>query len=313
VAGGGTVSDLSEHVENYLATRRALGYRLEDDGRLLPDFVSYLHRQGTERVTVDAALAWATQTDTSTQRTANRLAAVRHFASYLQVFEPDTQIPPIDLLPKVATRTAPYLYSPGEIAALMGAAAGLNPPLWAASFTTLIGLMASTGLRTGESWRLDRDDVNIDEGALTVRFSKFNKSRQVPLHATTCSALASYARRRDDLFPNPTSPSFLIDRNGHRLSGSAMSNTFRRLLARTGITAPATRRGPRLHDLRHTFAVTTLLGWHTDGVDVQQRLPVLSTYLGHLNPTTTYWYLEAAPELMAIVAGRVERFWGELA
>lgn len=188
----------------------------------------------------------------------------------------------------------------------MGAARRLSPPLRAASVATLIGLMAATGLRTGEALRLDRDDVDLRAGTLLVRESKFGKTRCLPLDATTSTALADYARRRNRLCPRPVDPGFLVSAGGRRLDRRAVSTTFRTLRAQAGLAVPPGRRAPRLTDLRHSFAVTTLAGWHAAGIDVQRRLPLLSTYLGHLDPVNTYWYLDAVPQLMAVVADRVD-------
>ncbi|HEX6877624.1 MAG TPA: tyrosine-type recombinase/integrase, partial [Nocardioidaceae bacterium] len=190
-----------------------------------------------------------------------------------------------------------------EVRALMAAAARLSPPLRAASFTTLIGLMAATGLRTMEAVRVDRDDVDLTERRLLVRRTKYGKTRRIPLHPTTSAALRDYARRRDRLCPHPASDSFLISASGQRLT--AVGVTFQHLLVDVGITVPPGRRAPRLHDLRHSFTVATLRDWHAEGVDVQRHLPILSTYLGHVNPAATYWYLQAVPELMAVLADRL--------
>jgi integrase len=221
-------------------------------------------------------------------------------------------VPPADLLQGTHTRQTPYLYSPAQILALMASARRLTPALRAASFETLIGLMAATGIRTGEAFALDRSDVDLGGAVLIVRCSKFGKSRQVPLHATTAAALRSYAGHRDRACPRPSTPSFLVSHAGTRLERRAVGATFRRLLVNAGVVTPPARRRPRLYDLRHSFAVTTLLSWHAAGADVQQRLPTLSTYMGHLNPKETYWYLEAAPELMAVVAARLEHYLADL-
>ncbi len=302
---------LTDHVAAYLAIRRALGYQLVSDERLLIQFAGYLDARGDTRLTVDAALAWATSPPAASPGlSARRLSTVRRFALYLAAFEPGTQIPPTGLLSGHTSRSVPYIFTLTEVRALMNAARQLPAPLLAASFATLIGLMAATGLRTGEALRLIDSDLDLQAGTLLVASSKFGKTRQVPLDATTVTALRRYTRRRDRLCPAPLSPNLLLSADGHRLGGDPVSETFRALLTEVGIVVPAGRRGPRLHDLRHTFAVTTLLDWHAAGVDVQRRLPVLSTYLGHLNPVNTYWYLEAVPELMAVVAERLEAFQG---
>lgn len=298
---------LAGAVGDYLALRRALGYRLVADERLLHDFSDYLKTRGQATVTAAAALSWATgPTEASPTQIGRRLSTVRRFAVYLAAFDPDTELPPDGGFPHLAPRRPPYIFDPGEVTALMGAAGRLRPALRAATLTTLIGLMAATGLRTSEAWRLDSTDVDLAGGLLLVRASKYGRTRQIPVHKTTIGALGDYLGRRDRLCPHPPSAALLVSATGQRLAGSGTSTTFRRLLAEVGVTVAPGRRPPRLHDLRHTFAVTTLTGWHQQGVDVQARLAVLSAYLGHVNPAYTYWYLQAVPELMSVLADRVE-------
>jgi integrase/recombinase XerD len=301
------VTALSEHLDRYVAVRRALGYQLTDTSRLLADFVGHLDSHDQHTITAESALAWASSAASDGQM-ARRLSIVRGFARYVQAFDDATEVPPTSLGPSGHGRRTPYLYSPEEIAVLMAAARQLSPKLWATSFATLIGLVASTGIRTGEGYRLDRAHVDLEAGQLSVMHSKFGRSRRIPLHSTTADALGRYARLRDELV-DPAEQAFFVTATGRRLTRNHLSGTFRRLLATACIFAPAGRRQPRLSDLRHGFAVNTLLDWHRDGVDVQRQLPVLSAYLGHLRPSNTYWYLEAAPELMALVANRLEQSW----
>jgi integrase len=240
-----------------------------------------------------------------------RLTVVRGFAAYLATVEQDTEVPPKGLLASRASRTTPYLFSPAEITALMAAARRLSSPLRAATFEALIGLLAVTGLRTGEAMALDRVDVDLAEGVVTIWRSKLGKSRQVPLHQSATAALARYVARRDELCPRATTPSFLLSGGGTRLNHTNVSTTFAGLLDDAGIVTPPGRRRPRLYDLRHSFAVATLVDWHAEGADMQSRLPVLSTWMGHIKPATTYWYLHAAPELLAVTALRLERYLEE--
>ncbi|HET6951746.1 MAG TPA: tyrosine-type recombinase/integrase [Acidimicrobiales bacterium] len=200
----------------------------------------------------------------------------------------------------------PYLYSDAEITALMTAARELRSPLRAATFETLVGLLAVSGLRIGEALRLDRDDVDLDDGVLHVRQTKFGKSREVPLHPSTVNALAAYARRCDELCPRPRDPSFFISPAGTRVLYCNAHLAWLDLVRRAGLQPRSATCRPRPHDLRHSFAVCTLLGWYRDGVDVGAHMPLLSTYLGHVHPANTYWYLSAAPELLALVAGRLD-------
>jgi integrase len=307
------VSALARAAGDYLALRRSLGYKLRQEGRLLASLASYLQSRGLDRVTVAAALGWATQPESASPAWhAKRLAAIRGFAAYLATINPASETLPPGLLPGRASRTAPYLYSLTQIQALMTAAARLSCPLRAATFEAFIGLMAATGLRTGEAMALDRADADLTGSTLIIRCSKLGKSRLVPLHETTTVRLASYAGRRDQLCPQPATPAFFLSGAGTRLNHTNASTTFAGLLAAVGIsTEPGTRR-PRLYDLRHTFAVATLASWHADGADAQARLPVLATYLGHVKPLSTYWYLQAEPELLAAAAARLESSLGDL-
>jgi integrase/recombinase XerD len=303
---------LDHAVEDYLALRRSLGYKLRQESRLLASLAGYLQARGLDRVTVWAAVGWATQPEAASPAWhAKRLAAVRGFAGYLATINPASEVLPRGLLPSRTSRTTPYLYSPAQIQALMAAARRLACPLRAATFETFIGLMAATGLRTGEAMALDRMDADLDDSTLIIRCSKLGKSRLVPLHPTTTAALASYAARRDQLCPHPGTPAFFLSGAGTRLNHTNVSTTFAGLLAAAGIAAAGSGRRPRLYGLRHSFAVATLADWHAQGADTQARLPALATYLGHVAPSSTYWYLQAAPELLSAAAARLERFLGD--
>ena len=304
---------LHDRLDDYLVLRRALGFKLERAGRLLPDFIAHLERHGAPTVTTALALAWAKQPpDGHPVWWAHRLSSVRAFAKHLQALDARTEIPAAELLPLRSRRATPYLYSEGDITRLMEAAQKLHHPLRARTYKTLIGLLAVTGMRVGEAIRLDRQDVVWSQRLLVVRNSKFGKSREVPLHDTTVEALRSYARSRDRHCSHPKSPSFLLSTTGKRLVYNTVHATFLALVRSAGLEPRSAGCRPRPHDLRHTFAVSTLLGWYRAGVDVQPRLPSLSTYLGHVDPGSTYWYLSAAPELLALAAHRLERALGEL-
>lgn len=235
---------------------------------------------------------------------------VRIFARHLAVLDPATEIPPEDVLPHHYRRVTPHLYTTDEVTAVLNAADALRPTLRAHTYRTLISLLAVTGLRTGEACRLDRTDVDLNEGVLTVRHSKFGKSRLVPVHATTVAALRVYGQTRDQLCARTSSPAFFVSIRGTRLDKRNLPHTFARLVNAAGIRVPNGQRRPRPHDLRHSFATATLLAWYDEGVDVQARLPLLSTYLGHADPKSTYWYLSGSPELLALAAGRLEHAFG---
>ena len=303
------MSGLRGHLEDYLALRRSLGFRLGRPGQLLAGFDGYLEEAGAATVTTGHALAWATApagADPSWWRA--RLAAVRPFARYLAPLVAGTEVPPRGLLPgPVSRRAVPYLYSAAEVTALMTAAGGIRTPMRAATYQTLIGLLAATGMRVGEAIGLDRGDLDAGQGLLTIRGSKFGKSRQLPLHASALQALGGYAELRDSRRPRPATPAFFVSVAGTRLIYNNVHFTFHQLTKAAGLRprSPACR--PRIHDLRHAFAVNTLAGWYADGGDVAARLPLLSTWLGHADPAGTYWYLTGTPELLALAATRLDQ------
>lgn len=298
---------LGQALEDYLRIRRRLGFELKSDQLLLENFVAFLERAGAERITTELALMWARlPVDARPHRWRQRLGIVRGFARYLATIDPDSEIPSKDLLPARQPRVAPYIYSPAEIGALIEAAGGLTPPLRAASHQTVIGLMATTGLRLGEALGLDREDVDLVDAALHVR-ARQTKQREVPLHPTTTEALREYARQRDRRWPTPQTPAFFLNARGGRLTKSEFNHRFAKLIGHVGLEGRGERVRPRPHDLRHTFAVRTLLDWYHAGEDIDRRMPLLSTFLGHVDPASTYWYLEAVPELMALISARLER------
>jgi integrase len=233
---------------------------------------------------------------------------VRGFAQYHHAVEPRTEIPPPDMLPYRPQRCTPYLYSDDEIAQLMEAARHLPSPtgLRACTYVTVFGLLASMGMRISELLALDNDDIDLEGGLLTIRCTKFRKSRCLPLHPTTRQALGRYMQRRNDVYPIPQSPSFFVSEQGTRLNKCTVRATFVRLSRQIGLRGPTDRRGPRLHDFRHRFAVQTLVRWYHEGVDVDRHLPELSTYLGHVKMSDTYWYLSATPELLGLATQRLE-------
>lgn len=280
------MSELAQRVEEYLAIRRCLGYKLVGEGQLLASFVAHADQAGADTVTTDLAVAWARRpASTSDVYLARRLRAVRGFARWLKTLDPATEVPPSDLLPNRKYRPTPLLYSDADVASLMAAARELSPPLRAGTFETLIGLLAATGLRVGEAMRLDRGDVDWAGSVLVVRDSKFAKSREVLVHQSTLEALRVYGRCRDRLCPAPASPSLLVSTRGTRLLHPTVHGAFRQILRGAGLWQDSVSSRPRIHGLRHTFAVKTLLGWYRDGGDVEARMPWLSTYLGHVDPT----------------------------
>jgi integrase len=302
------MSPLRQALADYLTLRRALGYKLERPEKLLGQFISYLEAVGADTVTTEHALAWARlPSNGNSNWWAHRLSVVRVFAAYLHTVDPAAEVPPTDLLPWHPRRASPYLYSDDDVAALIDAATTLRSSLRVATYQTLLGLLAVTGMRVGEAIRLNRDDFDHEVGLVTVHFGKFGKTRELPLHPTTVDALSRYRRQRDRHQPPPTTPALFISPAGTRLLYCNVHATFRQLRSRAGLSPGAGSSRPRIHDLRHSFAVRTLLEAYRDGHDVQHRLALLSTYLGHVDPGATYWYLSAAPELLAIAAQRLDQ------
>lgn len=298
------MSGLGVALEEYLALRRSLGYKLERAGVVLADFVAYMAEAGADHITVELAVGWAMRTTTpASSWRSQRLGVVRCFARYLHASDPNHEVPPPGLLHRGERRPAPFIYAPADVVALMVAARQLRSPLRALTIETLIGLLAATGLRVGEVVRLDRGDVDLADEVLVVRNSKLGRSRHVPLHTSTTEAVRAYLMRRDELFPHPASPALFISTTGTRLRSGNLRTAFVEVLEKAGLTP---RQGRRLGAMRHSFAVQTLLEWHLADVEVGPRLPLLSTYLGHVSPASTYWYLSAAPPLLAAAARRLD-------
>ena len=305
------MTTLGQTADDYLRLRRALGHKLADAGRLLPHLVSYLESIGLETITIEAALDWARQPDVDPTSTVwlSRMAVARGFARHLAGSDPRTQVPPTGMLSSRRHRRVPYIYSSAEITSLMTQVRlTIRSPFRAATIETLFGLLAATGMRVGEAIRLvDRSDIDWREDLAVIRESKFGKSREVPFQASTRQALAAYAHRRDQLRACDKAPSFFVSIIGTRLLYQDVLITFRQLTAAARIGAQSSTL-PHIHDLRHSFAVHTLVDWYRNGEDVQARLPSLATYLGHCEPRSTYWYLSGAPELLGSAAGRLEAF-----
>jgi len=307
------MTGLQQAAEDYLVMRRALGFKLSTQGVQLMSFIDYCESAGADQISSDLALDWATTTrscSTHDAYLARRLMTVRIFARHYKTLDPDSEIPPADVLPYHKCRIAPYLYSPAEIIALIDAAGQLLPPLRAATWQTLIGLLAVTGMRESEACRLDDDHIDLDNSTLVVLDSKFGKSRRLFLHYSTVTALRNYQQCRDRFCPHRIEPSFFISSRGTRLDAHNLTGTFTGLVDQAGITVGSGQRRPRLHDLRHSFTVAVLVDFYRDGGDVQARLPILSTWLGHIDPKSTYWYLQQVPQLLTLAAERLQSAGG---
>ena len=306
------MSTLRELLQNYLATRRALGFQLHTDGTGLLSFVTFMEQAHAEYISTDLALVWAKQpTSVQPARWAQRLCYVRGFAHYCRAIDPRTEVPPLGLLPFHHQRPSPYFFTNDDIDHLLQGA--LTMPAQADfmnhALYCLFGLLSVSGLRICEALGLTLDDVDLNEGILTIRATKFGKSRLVPLHATTVKVLADYHQRRAPFLAGRQVPHWFVNAQGGRLSYDSVLRAFRRLTA--SMPSQPGRSRPRLHDLRHRFALMTLLHWYREGQDVQRLLPVLSAFLGHVQVSDTYWYLSACPELLEAAKERLEHHWEE--
>ena len=307
------MSALHDALTEYLATRRALGTQLRWPESSLRRFVDFVEAEGAEFVTTDLAVRWAVlPVDVLRATHARRLGIVRGFATWLQATDARTQVPPQRILPGGQRRPTPHIYSDREIADLMTAAGQLRSAtgLRGATYRTLLGLLAATGLRPGEALALDVGDVDLVGGILTVRQSKFDKSRCVPMQESARIALAAYARFRDTIRPCRDTLAFLVTGRGTRLGPSSVRRTFALLYQAVGLRPRLhprrVGRGPRLQDIRHTFATRRLIEWCAGGLEVDRLMPRLATYLGHSNIAETYWYIQAVPSLLRLATERLE-------
>jgi integrase/recombinase XerD len=301
------VPELRTLISDYLATRRALGYKLEGNGRVLSAFADYLDYCDAHVVTVEHAVRFATASaDSSARSQALRLSAIRLFARWAQLLDPRIEVPPARLLPARATRPTPFIYSQEQIDALLTAADQLRPLIRAVTFRTLLSLQAVTGIRTGEAIGLDINDLDLHQATLTVT-GKYGKTRLLPLHPTVAEALVDYLDTRRQLLPAAHCPALLISTRGTRIGRGCIHPTFRALAEAAGLSAASSAIRPRLHDLRHTFAVNTMLDAYRSGADPAATLPLLATWLGHAEPRDTYWYLTGTAELMEAATTRLDR------
>jgi integrase len=298
---------LRQALVNYVTVRRALGYKLKRTEQLLHQFLTYVEQRGETRLRVPTMLAWATQPGgEGSGWAAYRLGIVRRFAVHLHAIDPATEVPPMDVLPWRQARATPYLYSAHELNAVLAATTMLRTSHRAATYRTLIGLLVVTGMRVGEALALDRNAIDAAECVLTVRDTKFGKSRELPVHASTLAALRAYLQRGDRPRAARHTAAVFVSRAGTRLLYGNVQWTFQRLVRHAGLMPRSAMCRPRIHDLRHRFAVRTLLEAYQSGADVQARVAVLSTYLGHVDPRQTYWYLSAAPELLQLAGDRLQ-------
>ncbi|NEX23693.1 tyrosine-type recombinase/integrase [Thiorhodococcus mannitoliphagus] len=301
---------LQKYVTEFLDERHRLGFQSRSMGHALRGLSAYIETLAlTGPLTLEVMAQWARQPSHRSEDPktwARRLKILRPFTRWLRQFEPDTEVPDEAIFGSVGERLTPHIYREQEIIALLAAARQLQPPRRGATYETLFGLLAATGLRLSEAVHLCLGDVDLRDGVLTVRETKFHKSRQVPVHPTTLAALRRYHAQCDrEIIVTEESPFFVGSRDrrhAHRPSPRQVDRIFQQLREQLGWVNRGAHAAPRLHDLRHTFVVRRILLWQAQGVDIDQRMLALSTYVGHAHVTDTYWYLSAVPELMAVAA-----------
>ena len=300
---------LSQHLDDYLRLRRQLGYKLREAGSLLRSFVRFAEQEGAEFIGTKLALRWASGPNMTPALSGSRLGLVRRFATYVSAHDARTEVPAQKLLPYHFLRRDPYHYSDENVLQLVDAASRIDPTnkIKGPTLETLFALLAVTGMRVGEALALDCGDVDLDRELLTVRLTKGNKSRLIPLHPSTVVALRRYASIRDSVYPQPKGSGFFVWEGGDRLVYDSVHRWFLLVACHVGLRKPGDRLGPRVHDLRHYFAIRTLLNWYQSNADVEARLPELATYLGHVHVRDSYWYLSAVPELLKLATRRWER------
>lgn len=302
---------LALELDRYLSVRRSLGYDLRTDERILRRFVAFAHNDGATHISTDLVLRWhATLAKAGTSTRAARVRTVRVFAQWLSGLDPDHEVPPRGLLPDRYRRVRPYIYSEAEIAAIVEHARAL-PSIYGMrgrTCSTLFGLIAATGLRISEALRLDPGDIDAESGVLRVRHGKLGKERLLPLDPSVVTRLGEYSVERDRLLGR-ASDAFFVTCEGARFGDCGARYNFAQVCQQIGLRAPQLYqrhgRGPRIHDLRHTFAARTMIDWYRSGKDPAREMLKLTTYLGHSNPSNTYWYLEAVPELLELASARI--------
>lgn len=313
-----TMITMQAHANNYLNERRSLGFSLISSGYSINSFAHYVDTFNCKRpLTVEVMADWSKQDKSKSNNPitwASRLKKLRPFARYLQQFEPETQVPDKSVFGSTNHRVAPHIYTESEVLDLLAAARALNPQggLRGVTYETLFGLMASTGLRVSEAVHLLNNDVDLKRGILTIRQTKFAKSRYVPMHPTTTNALRKYCLLRNSYITPMAKTSFFVGSHGQRLGYKISLRTVRKTFADLRSQLNWINRGahdaPRIHDLRHTFIVHGMMLWHTQNINIDQKMLSLATYVGHSMVTNTYWYLSCVPELMALAGNKFELY-----
>lgn len=301
---------LAGHLQDYLTLRRSLGFKLRATESLLRHFVCFAKEEKGSHLTTRLAVRWATRPAQALPATlAGRYQVVRHFALYLSTVDERTEVPPAGLLLYRRQRKPPYFYTDQQVIHLVQAARklpsveGLKGP----TLSTLLGLVAVTGMRIGEAVALERQHVDLSQRLLTIHHAKGDRVRLIPLHGSTCTMLRRFERLRNLVRPHPPSPTFFVSATGERLNDNWVRIWFAYVSRQIGLRGATDRRGPRIHDLRHRFAIKAMVKWYRTAKDVEAHLPELAIYLGHQHVSDTYWYLSAIPELLQAATRRWQR------
>jgi integrase/recombinase XerD len=303
---------LFKAVQEYLTMRYQLGYKLKRPTSVLNGFAAYAKQKKVSHITTKIALDYAMQNRNAAPPSwASRFGIIRRFALHMRLLDPLTEVLPLYLLPYSYRRKSPYIYSENDILKILKSCRFLsNHPLDARTYYTLFGLIAVTGLRPSEALNLEHDSVDMHLGIITIRDSKFRKTRKIPVHKSTIKVLKEYVSHRDHYFRRKVSPYFFVGKRGYGLQASTVRSIFAKICIRAGLRNKGEHVGPRMMDLRHTFAVKTLERCYQDGLNADIVMPILSTYLGHENPINTYWYLSATPKLFGLINARLEKKFG---
>jgi integrase len=303
------VKTLTRHLDDYLRLRRQLGYKMHDAGILLRNFLRFAEQEGARVIRTKLALQWAAPPAMTPAQSGHRLGILRRFAEYVSAHDARTEVPAQKLLPTHYRRRDPYHYTDQDVRRLIDGARQIDPArrIKGPALGTLFGLLAATGMRVSEALALNCEDIDWSRAHLTIRLAKGDKSRVIPLHPSTVDALRRYVSIRDSIYPRPTYDAFFVWDGGERLGYDSVNRWFLLVACQVGLRKPGDGQGPRVHDLRHYFAIRTLLNWYRSGADVEARLPELATYLGHTHVRDSYWYLSAVPELLKLATLRCER------
>lgn len=306
------MTTLTKRLDDYIAIRRSFGYDLTSSEKVLRRFTAFADQQDEDHITVDLILRWKAEFGTANNDTWSvRLRMVRIFATWLHGLDARTEVPPDGLISGKLRRARPHIYSDAKIAGIVTGAAALpsRSGLRGRTSATMLGLIAATGLRISEAIGLDEVDVDLDGAILTIKRGKNGKTRLVPIALSVVDRLRTYRTERTRIIGRGASP-FFLNESGRRPNNGSLRHDFVRVCQRIGLRTYQARRrgsGPRIHDLRHTFAVRTIMDWYRKGLDPDREMLKLSTYLGHSAPESTYWYIEAVPELMQLALKRAER------